>query len=349
MQGKTTVRVLLEEDCLGVPSSSLDATTCIDANHRAAPLTSGLETISDEKPKSLVGTWKYAVEKPCSAKAPEGQVCIPGGFSILGELSFDGVSDGSLLEDSTPLRAVRLSPFYMDKTEFTVARLRGVANLPSDLQPIPPTAATPGDPLPEFCTYSLFGNDDKPVNCISWEGATAACAFEKGTLPSEAQWEHAARGRGQRRLYPWGQDPVVCCAASASRLGLPVSEGGPEVECGPAAGIESVGSHPPTTSCGGIGDVSRDGVVDMAGSVSELMLDQAASFDSACWDNAGIPLDPNCAHGDSKSAAVRGGYWNGGLAVTLTPLRRIGPEQLNKTVVDPGLGFRCVYPDAGAE
>jgi formylglycine-generating enzyme required for sulfatase activity len=345
IQGVLTLQIVLREDCLGVPSSSLDGTTCVDADHMSAPISSGTAIVAEE-PASLVGTWSGALAVPCAAPAPAGQTCIPGGFSILGELSFAGIADGLLL-DSVPLRPVMLDPFYMDTTEFTVGRFRKLANFPAGMLPSPPSAAnTAADPGLAFCTWDTTGkNDDKPVNCIGWDGAKLACSKAGGLLPSEAQWEHAARGRGQRRLYPWGDDASTCCTSSAARVGVPPSMGGPAVECGPASGIEPVGSHPASSSCNGLGDVSRDGVLDLAGSVSEALLDNAAPYSASCWNAPGIAKDPTCVDASLTDHSMRGGYWNGGLAIGLAPLRSSYPK-----LAAPGVsgnsasGFRCVYP-----
>ena len=235
----------------------------------------------------------------------------------------------------------------MDRTEFTVARLRALQGFPSSMSPTPPSAATPDmNPFEAYCTWTPTGNDALPVNCIQWEAAQRACSLSGGTLPTEAQWEHAARGRGRRFLYPWGNAAATCCAASASREGVPPSQGGPAVECGAmgGSGIEPVGSHSDAQPCQGIADVSLDGVLDMGGSVSELLLDHAAPFDAPCWSAPGIATDPACLDAAYTDQSARGGYWNGGLAVTLSPLRQIGPQPSGEVSGNAGSGFRCVYP-----
>jgi formylglycine-generating enzyme required for sulfatase activity len=345
LTGLVSMRIVLAEDCLGVPSSSLGGTTCVDGDNLSAPLSMGVDVLAGPPPPTVVGTWPGAVEVPCSAPAPPGRICVPGGFSILGELSFAGIADGVLL-DPVPLRPVLLSPFYIDATEFTVSRLHDLAGFPATAHPAVPSPSNIAmDPGLAFCTWTPTGNDHKPVNCISWDSAKLACSMAGGALPSEAQWEHAARGRGQRRLYPWGDQTSSCCAASLSRLGVPPPDG-PAVECAPGMGIEDVGSHAQSSSCGGVGDVSRDGILDLGGSVGEAMRDAAVPFTAACWSAPGIARDPVCDDPSATGQSMRGGYWNGGLGTALSPLRTTYP-QLDATGVygNAGSGFRCVYPD----
>ena len=343
-EGIERLSLILAEDCLGIPSSPLNGTTCIDKDRLSAAPSEGLTAVSDAVPSSVVGSWPGAAAVPCSRPASPGQVCVPGGFTILGELSFAGIADGVLL-DPVPLHPVLLAPFFMDQDEFTVKRFRALNGF-KGAPPTSPSVGSPYDPAYAFCTWAASGHDDLPVNCVDWASASLACTLSGGTLPTEAQWEHAARGRGQRRLYPWGDEDSTCCTASASRVGVPPSEGGPAVECGPASGIQVVGSHPLATSCGGLGDVSRDGVFDLGGSVSEAMLDNLRPFDAPCWTHVGIATDPVlCDDPTSAEHAMRGGYWNGGLSVALTPLRQGYPVGPAKDVYgNAASGFRCVYP-----
>src|SRR5262249_517729 len=132
----------------------------------------------------------------------------------------------------------------------------------------------------------LDTNDALPVNCITWEAARRACQLASGDLPSEAQWEHAARGRGQARTFPWGDSPPDCGTASYARQAYGVIGAG--VLC-PGIGPEPIGSHPASPDCEQTGDVSRDGVLDLAGSMTEATRDRALRW---CW--RGIGTDPVC-------------------------------------------------------
>ena len=212
-----------------------------------------------------LGTTTRADEVPCSG-VPAGleaeALCIPGGFSILGDPGVVGLNGST--EDAVPLRPVLLRPFAIDRHEMTVGRFRALINdgaplLPPDEQACPSTWISADDDA----------NDALPLTCVPVSTAEATCRELGGALPTEAQWEHAATGRGERRPFVWGGMEPSCCFASHGR-GPDAANATP---CG--WGIERSGSHPAGASCP-IGDVSRDGVVDLAGSVSELMARHAA-------------------------------------------------------------------------
>jgi sulfatase modifying factor 1 len=121
-------------------------------------------------------------------------------------------------------------------------------------------------------TDSPSGNENLPINCVTWYEAYAFCIWDGGSLPSEAEWEYAAAGGSQQREYPWGStDPGTAnqYAIYGDGDGVPSSRGYcyyPSGEvCSGVVNIAPVG-----TAIRGDG---RWGQLDMAGDVAEWTLD----------------------------------------------------------------------------
>ena len=265
--------------------------------------------------------------------------------------------DGNPIErglDPVPLLPVSVAPFWLDTLEMTVGRFRRLAGRVTSVAPV---TKDPANQFDAFCTYLGEGdasNDALPLNCVTWELATEVCTILGGSLPSEAEWEHAARGRGQRRRFPWGDLNPACCTTSAGRKALPMI---PQV-C-PGAGLEPAGSHPAKQDCPGLGDVSRDGILDLGGGVREWTRDAYRPYGHPCW-GVGLGVDRVCegtsldggldggdgGDGDGGDGGValsdiqhttRGGAWSAGPTLALAALRSSLIKETNET------GFRCRY------
>ncbi|NLO91182.1 MAG: formylglycine-generating enzyme family protein, partial [Elusimicrobia bacterium] len=113
-----------------------------------------------------------------SAAAPEGMAAIPGGPFLMGSPQGQGRAD------EHPLHKVNLKTFYIDKTEVTVGDYRAYA----------------GDKTPDQPSWST---DQHPVLGVSWKNAVAYCKSKGKRLPTEAEWEKAARG-GNNKVYFFG-------------------------------------------------------------------------------------------------------------------------------------------------
>lgn len=321
--------VLLTSDCIGRPPSFRIRTSCVDAGHLDTGFQNGTISI-DAVPTTRVGTWRFAREIPCPTPGDDSRVCVPGGFSTLGSRLANGLADGVTTVTALPMRQTAIEPFLMDKVEFTVARARPLL---SKLTGTPP--APKDSPLIErsqYCTLSDAPSADKlPLNCVTLATALELCRLAGGDLPTEAEWNHAAAGRGERRRFPWGENHQGCCNASMSRVAK-LYPGSSQCD---ADGPEPVGSHLATASCAG--DVSRDGVLDLGGSLGELVAGAALPLDDPCWgDSLALLRQPRCVPAGPSEATTRGGAWSSGILTATVAIRSAG-------ATGPTSGFRCVY------
>jgi formylglycine-generating enzyme required for sulfatase activity len=263
-------------------------------------------------------------------------VCIAGGFAIQGDLLAVGASTETTMEETVPLRPVVVRPFLLDTYEYTVGRLRAAVLSGSYTGSLPTANVAGSGADAAWCTWlgaNDPANDRKPLNCIDPASAGQLCALAGRRLPTEVEWEFAARGRGQRRSFPWGEQGPACCTASFGRLGPPSIP----IECG-GAGLENVGSHPLSASCANTGDVSRDGAYDLGGSVSEIVSTFAASYADPCWQAPGILRTAPCTTGVLQGD--RGSYWNAGAGTTYGALR-------HTATANAETGFRCAEDAQG--
>lgn len=107
---------------------------------------------------------------------------------------------GGLDIDEVPARQIVVNHFYMDLHEVSNAQFSRFCTALSDEK------SKPEEMFPGYRKYWVPGhNDHFPVRYVSWFEAAEYAAWAGRQLPTEAQWETAARG-GDRRIYPWGND-----------------------------------------------------------------------------------------------------------------------------------------------
>ncbi|MFN3325654.1 MAG: formylglycine-generating enzyme family protein [Bryobacteraceae bacterium] len=180
--------------------------------------------------RSLRSTAKLALLAALLAGAlgagEPGMVFVPGGEFERGR-TYEW-SDTKLpwypnpLKDDLPVRRIFVEPFYMDETEVTNERYAAFVTAAGHRAPYHWKKGK----LPE-------GKERHPVVNVSWEDATAYCAWEGKRLPTEAEWERACRGTVDGKTYPWGDDtitpalahydsktPAEVCSKERSALGL---------------------------------------------------------------------------------------------------------------------------------
>lgn len=334
------IQITLSLDCIGAVPSFLDRTTCIDRRRYAgwsAPFASAFnQRIVDKSAvmHSAVGTSWLARETDCRRPMPAGLdpaevICIKGGFSFIGAPRWAQMIDPA--NNPTPAFPVYLSPFYLDKFEFSVGRFEQLRQKGIPLE-LPEPNGSPRQMFSQHCTWQPGADPRLPLNCLSWVAASQACRASAGELPTEAQWEHAARGRGRGWSYPWGnQKRTQCCKASWERTWEQV----PNIGC-PGGTPDRVGAHD-GQGCADGGDVSLDGINDLAGNLIEFVRDGFRPYTERCGRSAGVSIDPICVTPPGNAAVLRGLGWVSSADVEASIFRSHG-------VVGVWTGFRCAYP-----
>jgi serine/threonine-protein kinase len=195
------------------------------------------------------------------------------------------------LGEGDAAREVTLSKgFFIDRNEVTVhayqACLARRMCSAADHVVIPAEAEEVGlenvSPSKEFSdTWSRRCNEprkalDHPVNCVDFSNAESYCRFRGRRLPTEAEWERAARGEGGRP-FAWGADEPDCGRSCFDKNGACRVAGESVTTC-------TAGSYP--------NDATPDGLYDLGGNVAEWVLDGFVPSPAAGVDPKGDPAAP---------------------------------------------------------
>lgn len=223
-------------------------------------------------------------------------VLVPGGSFIMG---IDGNSDAS------PAASIDLGPYYIDQFEVTNASYQKCVLAGTCQPPVVASSQT----RPNY--YNLFAN--YPVINVDWNMARTFCEWRGARLPTEAEWEKAARGADQSS-YPWGE-LILCPFANYTAA---------EGACiGDTQAVDSYAATP-----------SRYNALNMAGNVAEWVASLYSPYPYDAQDGRNDPaLD--------GPRVVRGGSW-ASQEVEVMTYYRVSLDPSSYAIFGNDLGFRCV-------
>jgi len=257
-------------------------------------------------------------------------VTVPAGSFMMG-CEGDEENDFCLISQK-PMHLVNVPEFKLDKYEVTVGQYKkcieaGVCNN-NDLKPENYHYKEFGAPAQQ-CNIGSQLPDNHPASCINWIGAKAYCEWLGKRLPTEAEWEKAARGT-DGRLYPWGDEPPSCDYAV-----IDITEKGSSDEGGQGCGTGAtmaVGSKP--------AGVSPYGIHDMIGNVDEWLEDDW----HISYDLQGRPDDGSAwidTPRNEKVRAIRGTSWHTYAHAAFAHRAYYRSSRGIEGNYSGGVGFRC--------
>ncbi len=276
-----------------------------------------------------------------------GMVEVAGGTFTMGAVASARTSFGS---PEQPL--ISVDAFALDAYEVTVARFRrfwtlaphgaavGAIRYPgATVRVVDPPREPDVEVTGEPCNWTAATGmrELHPINCVDWATAQAFCVWDGGRLPTEAEWEYAARGRSiggltAGRTYPWGEDdPTTSCdRARWNQLRCPGEDG---------AQTRRVGRFTPTP------DLAGSRLYDLAGNVYEWaadnLVDYAITKGADCWGAVATGRrNPVCDVDPRGPRTLRGGSWYYDNRETLASASRTGvnPGGMLRLI---GAGLRC--------
>lgn len=308
------------------------------ASQTAAPTATELATETavppTVSPTAVAETAVPATQAPATAVPPMivtrekdamPQLLLPATAFMMGSEEGDPLADG----DEFSLHEVTLDAFYIDLYEVSVAqyaaflteiggyvsRCNGFLCLATHFETINSHLLHVADPT--ATRYEArAGYENYPINNVTWHGAAAYCEWVGGRLPSEAEWEYAARG-DDGRIYPWGDAPPSPDTAVYGQTNF--------------SALQPVDSYPE--------GASPFGLHHMAGNVKEWVQD---GYDPIYYERGETDNPVAPALNNYSDRVLRGG----GYLSNERQIRAANREAERATEFQgiPDVGFRCVLP-----
>ncbi len=272
-------------------------------------LVPGVSLADHDRPKRPpLWTPLFEAERLAAMDVPDEMVMVPAGWFLMGS---DPKADRAAGPQEQPQRLVYLDTFWIDRYEVTnVQYLRYVLATGADWPPY-----WREEPFPEKMALH-------PVIGVSWWEADAYCRWAGKRLPTEAEWEKAARGT-DGRIFPWGNEPAGWLK---SNIAHPGSKRGTKYP--PLANVNRYDRG-----------VSPYGVYQMAGNVSEWVADW---FDPEYYRRGETRNPTGPSQGTDK--VFRGGSWNEDPEVARSAGRNAAAPDHRSYLI----GFRCAKTEVNS-
>ncbi|MGB0387691.1 MAG: formylglycine-generating enzyme family protein [Ardenticatenaceae bacterium] len=313
------------------PLASGSATPSVIVRATEDPNSTPIPTAVPIPTSTRIPTYTRTPVSDLSEKDDMTMVFVPAGQFLMGAAADDLDAE----EHEKPQRAIYLDPFWIDQTEVTNAmfdrfivatryqtdaekvNLSAIFNLQTnEWQEVP--GAYWKNPLGPGSTVE----DDHPVVQVSWNDAVAYCNWANRRLPTEAEWEKAARGPNGRR-YPWDNSPLENDLLNSADQNIGTEWATQSLDDGYQL-TAPVGTYPK--------GASPYGVLDMAGNVWEWVADV---YDQTYYKEGPTENPTGPADGDQR--VRRGGSWRNTQKLLRTTYRIFNTDWSRSDQV----GFRC--------
>ena len=230
-------------------------------------------------------------------------VSLPAGEFLMGDLKGG--------DDAKVTRTVQVKAFQMLANEVTVKEYQSCV-LAGHCKPVSLDK--------KGCYFKKGQNSQQPMNCASWQEAQDFAHWLGGELPSEAQWEYAARSAGQYARYPWGDHEASCERAIMRK-----------------SKTKGCGKSQAWPVCSKSSGMSQQGLCDMIGNLWEWTLDEyRPNYNDKLTDDSPVCIDQACTARPNLERVIRGGGYMTKASGATATMR----SKSNRAAT--GIGFRVV-------